>query len=45
MDPYYNIKQELEDLDYCDNNQYIVDLTDEEKCFNKTSDLLNILVS
>ncbi|XP_018569596.1 probable helicase senataxin isoform X2 [Anoplophora glabripennis] len=45
-DPYYNIKQELEDLDCCDNNnQYIVDLTEEENCFNKTSDLLNILES
>lgn len=44
-DPYYNIKQELRDLDCCDNNQFVVDLTEDENYFEKTSDLLRILVS
>ncbi|CAG9821734.1 unnamed protein product [Phaedon cochleariae] len=43
VDPYSEIKHELEDLDFCDDRQVIVDVTDDIDHFESTADLLNIL--
>ncbi|KAJ8938344.1 hypothetical protein NQ318_000136 [Aromia moschata] len=45
IDPYSNIKQELEDLDYCDNFPNVVDLTSELHHCETTRELLSVLES
>ncbi|KAJ8956481.1 hypothetical protein NQ314_006718 [Rhamnusium bicolor] len=44
VDPYAHIKQELEDLDSCENIQN-VDLTSDQEGFESTNELINILES